>query len=34
LELSVPGVWVLLWLAGVLLLSLCAAALYLYWLLL
>jgi hypothetical protein len=34
LELPVPVVLVLLWLAGVVLLSLCAAVLYLYWLLL
>jgi hypothetical protein len=34
LELPVPVVLVLLWIAGVVLLSLCAAVLYLYWLLL
>jgi hypothetical protein len=34
LDLPVPVVLVVLWLAGVVLLSLCAAALYLYWLLL
>ena len=34
LELPVPVVLVLLWLAGVMLLGLCAAAFYLYWLLL
>lgn len=31
LELPVPVVLVLLWLAGVVLLSVCAAALYSYW---
>ena len=34
LELPVPVVLALLWLTGVVLLSLCAAALYSYWLLL
>jgi hypothetical protein len=34
LDLPVPVVLVLLWLAGVVLLGLCAVALYLYWLLL
>jgi hypothetical protein len=34
LELAVPVVLVVLWLAGVVLMSLCAAALYSYWLLL
>lgn len=34
LELPVPVVLVLLWLAGVVLLGLCAATLYSYWLLL
>jgi len=34
LELPVPVVLALLWLAGIVLLGLCAAALYSYWLLL
>jgi hypothetical protein len=34
LELPVPVVLVLVWLAGVVLLSICAAGLYSYWLLL
>jgi hypothetical protein len=34
LELPAPAVLALLWLTGVVLLSLCAAALYSYWLLL
>jgi hypothetical protein len=34
LEFPVPAVLVLLWLTGLVLLSLCAAALYSYWLLL
>jgi hypothetical protein len=34
LEVLAPGVLALLWLTGVVLLSLCAAALYSYWLLL